>query len=232
MSIETGGKIPEIVLCESGELFPNRTAVLLEPNPEAKLNQGGLNPVVVFSGETAVGKDFLAEQLKKCGMPGHIIGFGDMLSQALGVPKNVLASYKPEELERYYPDIVKVALDNTPTLLTAHPVFKQSGTLCFTPGIYTAMDPVAFVVITSEADQVNIWREERQTRTGRASEVENPVDIRLMQNVTQAIIYTFARSNGAGLITVRNTMDNLDTNIDFIKPKLTSWLDKYCITKQ
>lgn len=215
-------------LSKEGSLFPDQTGILLEPNPEAKLNAGGLNPVVVFCGVNGTGKDYLAAKLHESGFQAQIVGFGDMLSSALKIEKSALGYLRPGELETYYPQIVEEALKNPPTLLTAHPVFKQGGTLCFNPGIYTAMDPVAFVVITSEEKQVNEWRLEREQSDGRPANCEDEREIRLMQNVTQAILHSFALSNGAGLITVRNTVEDLNDNVSFLNDSLKKWFKDYC----
>ncbi|RJQ30205.1 hypothetical protein C4572_04560 [Candidatus Parcubacteria bacterium] len=85
------------------EQLGSRTAVVIEPNVEAEHRVGGLNPTIVFAGLNATGKDYLAKALTKDGFNARVLGFGDLLSQSMNLPKEQLPKLKPEEFEKFYP---------------------------------------------------------------------------------------------------------------------------------
>jgi len=207
-----------VATSEQEILFHPGTQVVLEPNPEAiSYPESGLNPVIVLSGITSCGKDYLAEQLNTQEDPHTVVGFGQMLAETIGVHRDELRKLTTEELESHYPAVVQAILDKAPCIVTSHPVFKQGETWCFNPTIYNMLNPTAFVVVTAKSPNIMMWRDQRNKKGERVSPMYDFATLDMEQEIIINTLEAYSRRRGLGLVTVQNDHNNTEQNISFLR---------------
>lgn len=199
-------------------LYHPGTQVLLEPNPEAvSYPEEGLNPVIVLSGISACGKDYLTNQLQKEHGSHTVIGFGETLAKTVGVDRDQLRYLSTEELERHYPAVVQTIIDQQPCIVTSHPVFRQGETWCFSPMIYNMLNPTAFVIVTAKSPNIIMWRHQRNVKGERVTPLFTSEELDMEQEIIVNVLEAYSRRRGIGLVTIQNDHRNTQQNISFLK---------------
>lgn len=200
---------------EYGNYFVPGTRLVLEPNPKAVAFPGQLNNIIVFSGPTAVGKDYLAKLFsKKSGLP--IVGFGETLAKVVGVDRDQLRMIDASELTQYYGRVIDDIIQQQPCILTSHPVFLNEGVIHFAPDIYAQLKPSYFVIISALPSQLLLWLNQRNISGERNSPPASFEEVDLLQGVSFAILKIYAEQTGSGLISIQNSPPDTDVNLNFL----------------
>jgi len=184
----------------------------------------GHNKILVVTGISGVGKDFLlSESVKQGVIPPSVktFSFGEELLAYFKTiypyirTRNDIRNVLTQEQEQGgITEVIDRLIRLQPTMLGIHVVYKHRESLVANPDIDRKMHPVGYIYVWGEPDQIAQWRTQDTSRLRKSESVE---DISLHQNIALEIALLIARYTGAGLKTLWNRTDNVVENLATIK---------------
>ncbi len=178
-----------------------------------------LNRLVVVTGVSASGKDYLLERLTDQGgipAPIKVVNFGDELFNHLkGKHSDVdsrddIKTLSQEEIGTGILDIASKLEGEAPAVINTHTVYRQNGSLSVTPDVDLRLKPITYMYIGASPDQIV---ERRATDTKRKRSLETADQINLHQSISIEVIGALAKHIGSELVTIWNRDDNVQENL-------------------
>ena len=184
------------------------------------------NRILVLTGLSGSGKDFLIDELKKSGnVPENIttVSFGEKLFQE--IKKQFPEIENRDQLRRIsnydlvwgVNNVIETIIREQPVLLNTHVVYKQDGSLTTNPSVDKKINAGGYVFVWTDPEQIRIWREKDQTRKRERGTIE---DISLDQSIALVVTAKIASHNGSAFHTIENRADNARHNIDLLSAYL------------
>ncbi|MBQ6154886.1 AAA family ATPase [bacterium] len=183
------------------------------------------NKILVLTGLSGCGKDFLLHELKKS---GHIkenisvYSFGQKLFEAV---KEKLQLNSRDQL-RDVPDYklvegVNLALEQIireqPVILNTHVVHKQGDIIACRPEFERKLVPASYTFVWTDPEQIVAWRHDDETRNRAAESVSK---VALDQSIALIVTARLAKWNGSAFHTLENRTDNAAANVDLLSQYL------------
>jgi len=187
-------------------------------SPEYEL----LNRLIIITGVSACGKDFLLDRIKQ--KPLSTIkrfNFGTLLAEEIGCNRDEIRQQSSlNQITNLQMKIAKKVLDNLPAILTSHVVSSQNGLLITNPKLEFELKPSCYVIIIADPKLIIEWRRQRNTKTRRVSEIENPQSISFHQKQIIFTVLNYAHILGSHVLILNNnpskTTENTNTLVNLI----------------
>lgn len=194
---------------------------------QAPIEPDTKNKFFIVTGVSASGKDYLLDQLRlhtpRVGREIPVLSFGELLAQktaTLTQPVNsrddLKAAMPQSELRKLIDLVIKDLMGKQPAIVNTHVVYNQQGSLQINPQVSTEMNPVQYLFVWSDPDEIA----ERRSLGTRKRLVETPDSIFLHQQIAQEVTRLIAAATGAGFTNVYNRTDNIYVNINKISDLL------------
>ena len=182
------------------------------------------NKIVVVTGVTCSGKDFLLKEVFEDDSLANVNQFslGTMVGEYHGKNRDQMLGVLDQDGIR----VAQVAslskiLENTPAIVNTHIVARYRDMYLTGPQLEIGLNPQHYIVVAGDPEQIVEWRIKRNRARNRNSLIETPREIELHQNLIIATTQTLADYHGSRITIVRNlptqTTDNVSSMRDIIK---------------
>ncbi len=185
----------------------------------------GHNSIVIITGVSGVGKDFLLIQMRENGLiPDGIsvLNMGTLLSRQAGIDRDRLREGTLDEVSTWQQAVLPEILRLQPAVLITHMVVKQGNFLIVNPKLEFSLAPKWYVCVISHPKQIIEWRRRRNTKGERNTVVEDPVLIEFHQRMVVDTLLNLHRLTGAGVAVVNNLPDTTRNNLELMKEIFSS----------
>lgn len=186
--------------------------------------EGSKNKLVVITGISGSGKDYLLSELEKTdnriGTAISIVNFGELLFSRLRQvdPSNNIVTSR-DDLNRYVSqDVIRVLINSVvdeviarqPAIVNTHVAYMQQGSIQINPDVVRRMAVTSFVYVWSDPELIAEWRKNDHDRR---RDLETPEDIILHQRIALESTRIIAEVLGVGFRSLYNRTDNILENI-------------------
>lgn len=183
------------------------------------------NRLVLYTGVSCSGKDFLLDQAmaQREGEELSRVSMGTFISQRLAVHRDEIRKQMDlPEIEQFKLTLAPEITDLQPAILVTHIVPKYDHVITLNPNFEKALKPAHFVVVVSEPDRINEWRNIRNQAGARQTPIEDPADLNLHQEMVIHNTFLISRAIGAGFSIIYNSPEPEATgqNIEFLNDVL------------
>lgn len=164
------------------------------------------NRIIAVTGMTGVGKDFLVGRAIGASTLGYY-GWGDLLSQELGVNKDRMMTHVPRKrIQDGQLKVCKKLLELTPLVVTCHAIRpNEAGEYVHDPEVERLFRPNEYVFVRSEPEIIAERVRQRNAKGTRESEQIDPDRIAEVQEIKLSAMTRLANTYGCPLRTIDNT---------------------------
>lgn len=178
-----------------------------------------LNRLVVITGVSASGKNYLLERLTTQGITSDsikVVNFGEeLLNYLLGGHLDV---HSRDDIKKLPQEIITASIlavtsklvEAQPAVINTHIVYRQNGSITTTPDVDLRLKPITYMYIAAPPDEIV---ERRATDTKRKRTLETVEQINLHQNISIEVVGALANHIGSRLVTICNREDNVQENL-------------------
>lgn len=182
------------------------------------------NRIVVITGMAGVGKDFLADKAIE-GLSINKIGWGDMLSDELGVNKDIMMNtVTPEKILDGQFAVCRKVIKMQPLIAICHVVRLENNRYKYYMEIEKLLNPVGYVFITAPAELIAQRVHTRNLKGKRKVSEVSTKDIERIQNIKLQAVQELASLQNSELLILNNVAEEIEPNI----VKLRSLLINTC----
>lgn len=187
-----------------------------------------LQPLVVLTGISGSGKDFLLRALM-CRKPTvKAVNFGELMhSKALELAadrrlptrddlRNALTNTEAADLARAVID--EIVQGDVQQVVNTHLVYKQNGLLVFNYDNCIQLKPRGFLFVKAEPEQIQSWRMSGVDRVRDADTIDF---VTFHQNLALAATRQLAEAIGSPMRVIENGVNNTTRNVD----EMSNFLD-------
>lgn len=186
-----------------------------------------MNQLIVVTGVSCSGKDFLLEKIKPL-LPREIevVSFGEELyrtvsaTQAVGQSRDQLRKVGYEFLKKPVQDLVGRIIERQPLVLNTHTVFNARGDLIFTLTTQYRLLPKSYIHVSAPVEEIV----ERRSQRERWGEQDSERQIEFHQDLSAFVTARIARDLGSSFVQLWNHRDNLETNLELLQRELSTLL--------
>lgn len=180
------------------------------------------NRIIIATGMTGVGKDFLVDKAIQ-NLSVNKVGWGDMLSEELGVNKDIMMStVDPDRILEGQFAVCHKVLQIQPVVAVCHVVKPENGQYIYNLEIEELLNPFGYVFIAAPPELI-YQRVQTRNLKGKRKSPEIPVDeIKRIQNIKIEAVKELAVIQGSKMLIVNNTVEKLDANVDKLNNFLTA----------
>lgn len=184
------------------------------------------NRIIIVTGMTGVGKDFLVDKAIQ-DLSVNKVGWGDMLSEELGVNKDIMMStVDPDRILEGQFAICHKVLQIQPVVAVCHVVKPENGRYIYNLEIEKLLNPFGYVFIAAPPELI-YQRVQMRNLKGKRKSPEISVDeIERIQNIKIEAVKELAVIQGSQMLIVNNTVEELDANVGKLNNFLTALYHK------
>lgn len=209
----------EVYLPDILKEFEYQPLLVREPQP-------GRNPLLVATGVSVVGKDYL---LERTAFSDRAVSFGSMLAQATGLDRDAVrgSAMTVSALNDLQMRAADLILDGGSSIVNTHVVAKQNGVYVVNFDLEQKLSPAYYVAFVADPRQILEWRAHRNETSPRKSDVESVEQIAFHQAQILSTVNNLSQVLGAGFAVIGNSPENTDVNLAFLNMLSNSVLNTY-----
>jgi adenylate kinase len=175
-----------------------------------------MNRILVVTGISGAGKDFLIEKVKK-NLPAGSIYFGDfgdlmfqLYKDELCVSsRDMLKDLNQKEIYPYIKPCIDYIRTKEPAVISSHSVVKQQGFYTVNYEMERLLYPKTYVFVTTSPESVLKHRQVDKTRNRETQGIE---EVKFHNNFLLCITKAYTESFASRLVILENREDNIEEN--------------------
>lgn len=181
------------------------------------MKRGQKNQIVIVTGMNGAGKDYLAE--RAFNHPAlSVIGWGDMLSEELGLHKDVMMRMAlPDAIQEGQWAVCNKILSIQPVVALCHVIKLEGGRYRYNYEIEKRLNPLCYVFITAPPALIAERIRVRNKEQNRHNEEMTVADIARIQDVKLKLVQKLATLQQSDCIVLHNTEALLASNIQALR---------------
>ena len=187
------------------------------------------NKIVVLTGVSGSGKDFLSTRLEKRFHNSSITfaEFGELLYESLanrfGISSrdDIGKKLSTSDIAFGTQEVITRLMISQPMVLTGHVFRRQQADYVYAPSLERNINGICYVFVWANPEQILEWRNKDHSRERT---IESVGDIALHQDLSLEVVTTTAKHLGSALHTIWNRTDNFQTNLDELEYVLVNLL--------
>ena len=199
-----------------------------EINPQKTPIRSKFNRLVVISGVSGCGKDYLIKRSLTPDLNSNIklFPFGELLYQQLRLCSSnfcssvldrdqVKDSFTQDQISVQIAQVAQNIVQEQPGLINTHLVYRQRDSLIANPTVIESLNPRNIIFISANPNNIYEWRK----MSSRKRDVESVDYISFFQNVERDISTRFAEYLGSGFLEIKNSPapDSISNNVTLLK---------------
>lgn len=172
-----------------------------------------LHRIISVSGVTSSGKDYL---LGRSGA-GTVLSHGTLIGQALATERDAIR--QNGDLAHIRSAVLSTAdavLQAQPAVLNTHIFVKHGGYYMVNLELEQLIRPAFYVAVVGDPQQIFDWRQARNLRGERQSDLESPEEIAFHQNMIVDTLSNLSTLLGSGFVVLHNSADKTDSNAQLL----------------
>ena len=172
-----------------------------------------LHRIISVSGVTSSGKDYL---LGRSGA-GTVLSHGTLIGQALATERDAIR--QNGDLAHIRSAVLSTAdavLQAQPAVLNTHIFVKHGGYYMVNLELEQLIRPAFYVAVVGDPQQIFDWRQARNLRGERQSDLESPEEIAFHQNMIVDTLSNLSTLLGSGFVVLHNSPDKTDANAQLL----------------
>lgn len=186
-----------------------------------------MNQVIVITGVSGSGKDFLLQRLAES-LPEQItiFNFGQELFEEVCkhhpelVNRDQLTQLPFGEVRPYVNLTAQKALSRQPVLLNSHLTFNVGSDVVFSRGVNLQLLPMKYIHVSASIEDIlSRRRSERRQRL-----LQEAVEIEFHQELSIFLTSRIASEIGSGFVHIWNRDDNVESNLNLLRDELVCFL--------
>ncbi|MEX2209530.1 MAG: AAA family ATPase [Patescibacteria group bacterium] len=185
--------------------------------PENPSNPDERNPLMVVTGVSGSGKDYLIEAFRdQSKLSVEVVNFGQELFEraqalrpSLSDRDRISQEIPQSELYRIIEELACDIRSRGPAVLNTHVLYRQGESLVINPKIEQQISANVYAFIEADPEQIADWR---ACDTTRDRDPEDSTTIGLHQDIARAATAYLAEYVGARFVRINNTPETFSRN--------------------
>lgn len=178
------------------------------------VQQRNKNRTAIVTGMNGVGKDFLISKVIKSN-PIKVAGWGDLLSEELGVDKDIMMkTVDPEMILQGQYAVCDKVMNMQPLVAICHVVKLENGRYVYNLEIEKRLNPMYYVFVSAPAELIAERVRKRNLSGERSSHEMSTKEIAEVQKIRLKAMKELAEVQQTKLVILNNIDAELDINLN------------------